>query len=87
VRPRDFWCPELRAPVDYLQIQGWAGAVAYEVPRKCVEALGIRTLDIPPNGRGPTIWFTREQAERLRSHKHAVFAAPESIGGPTREER
>lgn len=48
--------------------------VDYEIPRPCVEALGVNCSPLDQRdkrGQQGAVWFTREQANAMRSHRHA----------------
>lgn len=69
----DFDCPGLSYPLDVIVINDTRSRrPEYEIPRSCLEAMGITTDDIPPGGAstGGGVWFSREQADRARAHRH-----------------
>ena len=80
---RDFRCPLRvrfgdRVRLEWLQINRSVdpgGPAEYEIPRLCVEALGIDCSGVGRTGAdGHTVaavWFTREQSDRMRRHRHA----------------
>lgn len=79
----DFLCPLLghegkKHRLEWLQVQGWNRVVKYEIPRPCVEALGVDCTPLDrrdERGHQETVWFTSGQAERMRGHRHTYVEA------------
>jgi hypothetical protein len=69
---KDFRCPLHHVAgaslLEWVQIDDHISrAPVGEVPRICMEALG---MDVSPIDRGGTLWITGEQSARLHAHEH-----------------
>jgi hypothetical protein len=75
---RDFKCPVKSGPypggIEILEVSGWDRRVKGEIPRACVEALGIdcSAMDRRDHRGEPlgAVWFTEAQSVKLHAHKH-----------------
>ncbi|WP_276973216.1 hypothetical protein [Ferrimicrobium acidiphilum] len=74
---RDFDCPELVFPCEYIVVDAWEADHIGEIPWSCLKAMGIKRT---PDG---AIWFRSDESARMKKHKHYVACEPQPKEFPT----